>query len=218
MNYLILFLIAIAVIIFVVKVKKFDSLLYRAIYAVVAFVLIVSVVILVQPAEYIKYNSSEPSQTKKATNKKEVSQIQFLALKMKAEGFTQEQIVESFFHEYPGKLSVAQELEKANFSLPVIQKFFKNYKISEVLQNRKLTKAEYSRYLIEQDIKRFANFSKMDRVEIREMERKKLSIKKIKNIYPNYEANDEIKAIDFGNSGKSLREIKKVFPNYEPKK
>jgi flagellar motor component MotA len=218
MSYLVLFLIAIAVSIFLIKVKNFDSLLHRIVYIVVCVVVISAVVILVQPDEYIKYNSNSDFKTKNTNKNNQVSQIQYLAIKMKTEGFTEEQIVDSFYHEYNADLSVAAELEKANFSLKTIKMFFKNYKNSRVLENRKLTKEEYLRHLVEQDIKRLSIFSNEDKVKIREMEKNKKSIESIRNIYPKYEPNDEVKAVEFGRTGKSLREIKKVFPNYEPRK
>lgn len=218
MNYLILLLIGLAVIVFLLKIKKIDSLMFRVLYVVVAFIVIVTVVILVQPDNYIKYNSSSDLESNNTKYKKEVSQIQYLALKMKTQGFTEEQIVESFFHEYQAKYEVAQQLEKANFSLLTIKKFFINYKSSGILETRKLTKAEYMRYLVEQDIKRFASFSSEDKAKIRVMEKNKVSIDKIIKIYPNYKPNDEVKAIELGKTGKTLREVKKVFPNYEPKK
>ncbi len=220
MGYLILVLICFAVIIFLLKVKNFDSLLHRFIYVVVCAVVIVLAIVFIQPDEYIKYNS-EPNigtQNKQNTNSDNISQIQYLAIKMKTEGFSEEQIVESFYHEYRAKLSVASELEKANFSLETIKKFFTNYKNSGILKNRKLTIQEYLRYLVEQDIKRFSKFSNEDRIKIREMEKNKKSIKFIIDIYPNYKPNDEMKAIELGRTGKSLREVKKVFQNYEPKK
>lgn len=218
MNYLILLLVGLAVIIFIVKVKNFDSFLYRVLYIGIGFVIIVGIVVLLQPDDYIKYNSDPKTQSQKVKNKEKVSQIQYLALKMRSEGFTEEQIVESFFHEYSSNLNVASDLEKANFSLKTIQKFFKYYKNSEILENRKLSKEEYSRHLIEQDIKRFASFSSEDKSKIREMEKNKVSIAIIKKKYPNYKPNDEVKAIDLGKFGKSLSDIKKIFPNYEPKK
>jgi hypothetical protein len=216
MSYLLLLLVGLAVVIFILNVKNFNTFLHRFIYFVVSLILIITIILLIQPKDYIVFNSNQDIQTTKSTDN--VSKIQFLALKMKTEGFSEEQIVESFYHEYQAKPEVASDLEKAKFSLKTIQKFFTNYKSSGILENRKLTKAEYLRYLVEQDVKRFAKFSNEDKAKIRQMEKKKVSIVKIKEMFPTYEPNDEVKAIELGNTGKSLREIKKVFPNYEPKK
>lgn len=173
---------------------------------------------LVQPDNYIKYSNTPLPSNKTKVSKEQISKIQELALKMKDKGFSEEQIIESFFHEYRGKIEVARELEKAGFKLDNITNFFRHYDGSLNSLGRKLTKDEYSQHLIEQDIKRFAIFSKKDKAKIREMESRKVPISKIKELYPNYKPNDEIKAIELGNTGKSLREVKKIFPNYEPKK
>ena len=218
MGYLVVLLIGLAVIIFLINVKNFDGFLHRIVYFAISFIVIVVIIVLVQPKEYIIYNSNSDLKKNSSITKKNVSQTQYLALKMKAEGYSEEQIVESYFHESDGKLDVAKELELANFSLETIRKFFTNYKSSGILENRKLTKEEYLRYLVEQDIKRFATVSSENKAKIREMEKNKISISKIKESFPNYIPNDEVKAIELGKTGKSLREIKIVFPNYEPQK
>lgn len=218
MNYLVLLLVGLAVIIFLLNVKNFNTFLYRVLYIVAGFSIVVGVIVLVQPDEYVVYSSNPKFEPSSKVNQKRDTQIQNLALKMKTEGFSEEQIVESFSHEYPSRFDVALQLENAGFSVTVISKYFKNYQSNKALSNRKLTREEYSRHIIEQDIKRFSTFSLSDRNKIRELESQKKTIAQIKKIYPNYEPNDEVRAIDLGLSGKSLREIKKVFPNYELKK
>jgi len=218
MNYLVLLLVGLAVIIFLLNVKNFNTFIYRVIYIVSGFAFLVGVIVLVQPDEYVVYSSNPKFEPSNKANKKIDTQIQNLALKMKTEGFSEEQIIESFSHEYPSRLDVALQLENAGFSAVVISKYFKNYQSNRALPNRKLTREEYSRHIIEQDVKRFAVFSQEDRNTIRRMESNKESISAIKELFTNYEPNDEIKAIELGQTGKSLREVKKIFPNYEPKK
>lgn len=216
--YLIIFFLLVIVILLLSR-KFLNDILQKILYVFCGLGLIVSLIIFLQPSDYIAYNSSPNSSINTRVNEeKNVSQVQYLALKMKSEGFSQEQIIESFYHEYPNSLKVAKELERAGFSLNVIKKYFKQYDGVEELQNRKLTKEEYSRKLIEQDVKRFSTFSIEDRKKIRELETKKTPISKIKEIFPSYEPNDEVKAQELDVMGKSLSEIKKIYPNYEPKK
>ena len=119
MHYLVLLLAGLMVVIFLVNVKNFDNFLHRVIYVVVGLIIIVGVIVLVQPSEYVKYNtSSEPAKKNRQAKqtKEQITQIQYLALKMKTEGFSEEQIIESFSHEYPSRLDVALQLENAGFS------------------------------------------------------------------------------------------------------
>ena len=198
--------------------KNFNDVLRKVAYFVLVLVVLVGLFLFIQPDDYIKYNSASSSKHSAKNPKKVVSQIQFLALKMKAEGFSEDEIIESFYHEYTSKLSVAKELKSAGFTLSIIQKYFKDYNGGSGMSKRKLTIEEYSRYLIEQDIKRFASFSIEERNKIRKMEISKATSEDIKKLYPKYEPNDEIKAKNLNKTGKSLREIKQLYPNYEPKK
>ena len=176
MNYLLLVLAGLAVIIFLLNVKNFNTFIHRVIYFLVAFAVLVGVIIFVQPDEYVVYSSNPKFEPSSKITQKRDTQIQNLALKMKTEGFTEEQIIESFSHEYPSSFDVALQLESVGFSVEVIGQYFKNYQSNKSMPNRKLTKEEYSRYIIEQDVKRFSPFSQAHRNKIREMENNKKTI------------------------------------------
>jgi len=217
MKYIIIISLALFVLLLLLMTKNFNVILKRASYVLLALFCIVGVVFLIQPDDYIVYNSDKKVNTDVKSSSKESSKIQYLALKMQSEGFTEDEIIESFYHEYDSNIKIAQELKKAGFSLVLIQKYFKNYELTATSKQLLMSKEDYSRYIIEQDIKRLSSFSKEQRERIRKLETNSIAVDEIKREFPKYEPNDEVKARELYRLGKSINQIKKVYPNYQPK-